>query len=80
MDSFFENAEGILSSASESTLGILGLMILCLSVLTLFFFHAEEWKVKGAVFLVLFVGAFTFGYAIILDKNPIRVSPNLRKC
>ena len=70
MNGLFDNAAAIIDSARESTLGIVGLMILAISVLAFLFFGREGVRVKIGVFLLLLLGVVTFTYSVVLETHP----------
>src|SRR5215472_7227210 len=63
MDKLIESAPEIIGEAAKSPLGIFALMILALSVLGFFFFRKSSERTRTAMFVLMFIGGASFGYA-----------------
>ncbi|GAB4191783.1 MAG: hypothetical protein Tsb002_20880 [Wenzhouxiangellaceae bacterium] len=68
---YFLNPE-VIKAASQSTLGILSLMVLILGFISLAFFLRSPVWVKLIVFVFLFAGTAGFGYSIQIEANKFR--------
>ena len=72
----FEHFANIITSASESTLGLVALMVLVIAIIAYVFFKDDGVKTKLFVFILLFVSASSFTYSAIQEANPIiRTTP-----
>lgn len=79
MDGLIESAPGIIEQAAKSPLGILALMVLAISVLGVVFFRGASEKTRARMFVLMFVGVASFGYAIFRKVQPNGSdSPNTR--
>lgn len=65
MDELIKHTPGIIEAAAKSTLGIFALMIIALSVLGYLFFHKSSERTRAAIFVLMFVGVVTFGFALL---------------
>lgn len=65
MDAFFENAPALLTAAAKNPLGILGLMVIALSVIAALWFHSSSAKVKISVFVFLMAGVTGYAFSVI---------------
>ena len=68
---YFLNPE-VIKAASQSTLGVLSLMVLILGLISLAFFLRSPIWAKLVVFVFLFVGTAGFGYSIQIEANKLR--------
>lgn len=71
MDIFFENLPETIRAGSQSTLGILALIVCVIAIIALFFFRRENSIVKFGVFVILILSFGLFYYAAINQKNKI---------
>ena len=62
---------GIFSTATESTLGILGLMLSIFGLLLYFWFKNESVRVKAVMAGFIAFGISMYTYAVVLESNPI---------
>ena len=65
-----EHVPAILRAAAESTLGMVGLMVVVLAVLAYLFFSREHAGVKVGIFVLLFLGASLYTYSVVLESKP----------
>jgi len=63
MDKVFESAPSIIAEAAKSPLGIFALMVFALSVLGFVFFRKSSERTRTAIFILMFLGVASFGYA-----------------
>ncbi|MET0986335.1 MAG: hypothetical protein ABW034_13105 [Steroidobacteraceae bacterium] len=64
MDTLIGRLPEIITAAAQSYLGMLALLSVALSVLAYFFFATASEKVKVGIFVMLFLGALSFGIAM----------------
>src|SRR2546427_10362924 len=74
MDKLIESAPNIIQEAAKSPLGLFALMILTLSVLGFFFFRNASERTRTTMFVLMFIGVASFGFATVRTMSGI-VSP-----
>lgn len=63
MESFFENAANIITSAATNSLGLAALVLILSALIAFFWFQKSKEWIRLSIFLVLFIGGLLFAYA-----------------
>lgn len=69
MGSILNNAQGVIEAAAKSTLGVLALLIIVCSFISLTFFRSASQQVKLGVFAFFGVGTFLFAAAVLVRSD-----------